>query len=112
MDKLIDAIDFNQLSSDIEEIKKEILNDSDESEYPQDNILLEVIRVIQEEILNQNRNSQKSDLENEVKFLAYLNLFNSIMKEGFDDDEEWDEDDEEFEEEFDEEQEEEDADTR
>lgn len=85
MIKLIETINFKQLSSDLEEIKQEILNYADDTANSQDEVLLEVIRVIQEEIVQHKKNSKKSDIKNEVKFLAYLNLFNSIMKESMGD---------------------------
>jgi hypothetical protein len=92
-------IDTEQFSSDIEELRKEIMNHSENQEFEgEDAIILEVIRVIQDEIGLRNGKVKKKDIKSDVRFLAYINLFNTIMEGSLDDetefmDEDFDDDD-------------------
>lgn len=98
MFKGVDAlqnIDVDQFSSDLEEMKKEIINNLDSEDVQGDEaILLEVIRVIQEDLSKRKGKAKKADVQSDVRFLAYLNLFNTLMNVGLEDE---DFDDEDFE---------------
>lgn len=102
------SFDMEQFSSDIEELKQEILNNSDQTDPEnEDAVILEVIDVLQEEIEKRGK-SKKKDIQSEVRFIAYLNLFTTIMDGGFEDeqeDSEFDEEDEYEDSEFEDEEE-------
>ena len=92
--------DLGKFAANLEEIKQMILTEVDKDERQDDDeIVLEVIRVIQEEIAKRTGKSKKRELADDVKFLAYINLFHKIMDEGFEeedfDDEDEDEDEDE-----------------
>lgn len=94
-------LDIEQFSSDLDDLKKEITNNANDEDVQGDEaIILEVIDVIQEEISKRKGKSKKNDPKSDVRFLAYLNLFNTIMDgdmdEGFDEndlDEDFDDED-------------------
>lgn len=84
-------LDLDTFSSELDSIKEEIMS-GDAAVEGEDAIVLEIIRVIQEEIESRKAKFKKGDLQKDVKFLAYVNLFNSILSSSFDDDEDMDED--------------------
>ncbi|MBS4171471.1 MULTISPECIES: hypothetical protein [unclassified Neochlamydia] len=84
----LNLLDLDQFSADLEELKQEII--TEEAGEDEDDVILEVIKVIQEEIVKRKSNPEKKDLASNVKFLAYINLFNSLFGEA--DFEELDED--------------------
>lgn len=88
-------LDMENFASELEGLKKEITSHGDETEG-EDAMVLEIIRVIQEEIKRRKGMVKKDSLENDVKFLAYVNLINSILANDFengDDDDDDDDDD-------------------
>lgn len=92
-------VDVEQFSSEIEELKQEILSQSSAETEGQDAIILEVIQVLQEEMAKRSGKTKEMDLQSEVRFLAYLNLFTTLMDDAFDenDDSMYEEDEDEFE---------------
>lgn len=93
-------MDIEHFAADIEELRQEIINNSEKAEEGEDAIILEVINVIQEEMAKRKGKVKKKDIQSEVRFLAYLNLFTTIMDGGFEDEFE----DMDFDDEFDEEE--------
>lgn len=79
----LNQLNFKEFSSELEHFKQEILSEGPEVEG-EDAVVLEIIKVLQEEIAK--RKSKKKDLSDDVKLLAYLSLFNSIMEGSFDED--------------------------
>jgi hypothetical protein len=103
MIKNINALDLKQFSAEIEEIKQELMNSENiEMEDSEEAMMLEIINVVQEEIAKRKNKMKDLDIKSNVRFLAYLNLFTSMMDGGLDEDldEDFDED-EEYEEEED-----------
>lgn len=86
----LQTMDLKQFSSEIENIKKEILDYADVNVEEDAAITLEVIDVIQEEINKRKGKSKNTDLKSDVKLLAYLNLFSSLMNAGYEDEEDMD----------------------
>lgn len=100
--------DTEQFSIAIAELKNEIIANNDSNLDGEDAIILEVIDVLQEEIALRKKKGDKAGLSSDVKFLAYVNFFNTIMDGGFED--EYDESGEYFDEDEEYEDEEEDED--
>jgi hypothetical protein len=76
-----------QFSTAIAELKNEIMSNSDPKNLEGDDaIIVEVIDVIQEEITKRQSKGAKAGLSSDVKFLAYVNFFNTIMGGDFEED--------------------------
>lgn len=76
-------LNLKKFSSELETFKEEILSAGSQLQE-EDAYVLEIIKVLQEEI--PKRKGKKKDVSSDVRFLAYLNLLNSIMKEAWEGD--------------------------
>ena len=79
--------DTQQFSTAIEELKSEILSSNDPKNLgDEDAVIVEVIDVIQEELAKRKGKGVKQGLSSDVRFLAYVNFFNTIMDGGVEED--------------------------
>jgi hypothetical protein len=90
----IDSADMSELKAELIELKNSI---TAEEQTEDTKLYLEVIDILLEELAKRDGKQAKASFRDDVKFMAYLNLYETLMTED-DDFEDFEFDDEDFEE--------------